>query len=56
MALGHEPAGLVWVHVAGSVLLWICALKLYLCTRERLPAAPELTSEEAAASEEAVAG
>ena len=47
----HE-AGLVWVHVAGSVLLWICALKLYLSTRERLPAAPELTtSEEAAASE-----
>jgi cytochrome c oxidase assembly protein subunit 15 len=31
----HEPAGLVWVHVAGSVLLWICALKLYLSTRER---------------------
>ena len=35
----HEPAGLVWVHVAGSVLLWICALKLALSTRERLPAA-----------------
>jgi cytochrome c oxidase assembly protein subunit 15 len=36
----HEPAGLVWVHVAGSVLLWTCALKLTLSTRERLPAAP----------------
>jgi hypothetical protein len=27
------------VHVAGSVLLWTCALKLTLSTRERLPAA-----------------
>jgi cytochrome c oxidase assembly protein subunit 15 len=36
----REPAGLVWVHVAGSVLLWICALKLALSTRERLSAAP----------------
>ncbi len=52
----HEPAGLVWVHVTGSVLLWIGALKLCLSTRERLPAAPELASEEAAASEEAVTG
>ena len=36
----HLPAGLVWVHVAGSVLLWILAVKLYLSTRTRL-AAPE---------------
>jgi cytochrome c oxidase assembly protein subunit 15 len=35
----HLPAGLVWFHVAGAVLLWICALKLYLSTRERLPGA-----------------
>ena len=35
----HLPAGLVWFHVAGAVLLWICALKLYLATRERLPGA-----------------
>jgi len=34
----HLPAGLVWVHVTGSVLLWICALNLYLSTRERPPA------------------
>jgi cytochrome c oxidase assembly protein subunit 15 len=45
----HEPAGLVWVHVAGSVLLWICALKLSLSTRERLPAAPVAPSPAAAA-------
>jgi cytochrome c oxidase assembly protein subunit 15 len=37
----HEPAGLVWVHVAASVLLWICALKLYLSTRERLQVTPQ---------------
>jgi cytochrome c oxidase assembly protein subunit 15 len=34
----HEPAGLVWLHVAGSVLLWILVLELYLSTRERMPA------------------
>src|SRR5262249_38312903 len=34
----HEPAGLVWGHVAGSVLLWVCALKLALATPERMPA------------------
>ena len=33
----HLPAGLVWVHVAGAVLLWILVLRLYLSTRERLP-------------------
>jgi cytochrome c oxidase assembly protein subunit 15 len=49
----HEPAGLVWVHVAGSVLLWICALKLYLSTRERLPAASQPAPPVLAASEEA---
>jgi heme a synthase len=35
----HLPAGLVWVHVAGSVLLWIIVLRLYLSTRSRLPVA-----------------
>ena len=36
----HLPAGLVWVHVSTSVLLWICVLRLYLATRQRavLPA------------------
>ena len=31
----HLPAGLVWVHVTGSVLVWIAALRLYLFMRER---------------------
>ena len=35
----HLPAGLVWVHVAGAVLLWILVLRLCLSTRERLPLA-----------------
>jgi cytochrome c oxidase assembly protein subunit 15 len=34
----HLPTGLVWVHVAGSVLLWILAVQLYLSTRTRLEA------------------
>jgi cytochrome c oxidase assembly protein subunit 15 len=33
----HLPAGLVWVHVTSSVVLWICVLRLYLATRERTP-------------------
>jgi cytochrome c oxidase assembly protein subunit 15 len=33
----HLPAGLVWVHVAASVALWIFVLRLYLSTRERQP-------------------
>jgi len=28
----HLPAGLVWVHVAGSVLIWIFVLQLFLST------------------------
>ena len=35
----HLPAGLVWVHVAGAVVLWILVLRLNLSTRERLPVA-----------------
>jgi cytochrome c oxidase assembly protein subunit 15 len=31
------PAGLVWVHVAGSVLIWIAALRLMFATRDRGP-------------------
>lgn len=45
----HLPAGLVWFHVAGSVLLWICALKLYLSTRERLPEPAPAPAEAAVA-------
>jgi cytochrome c oxidase assembly protein subunit 15 len=33
----HLPAGLVWVHVTGSMLVWIAALRLFLATRDREP-------------------
>jgi heme a synthase len=33
----HLPAGLVWVHVTGSVLVWIAVLRLYFAVRERSP-------------------
>jgi heme a synthase len=41
----HLPAGLVWIHVTGSVLVWIAVLRLFLFMRDRaplmtLPAAP----------------
>jgi cytochrome c oxidase assembly protein subunit 15 len=39
--LTHLPAGLVWVHVAASVMLWILVVRLVLSTRERVPLAPE---------------
>lgn len=31
----HLPAGLVWVHVTGSVLVWIAVLRLFFAVRER---------------------
>jgi cytochrome c oxidase assembly protein subunit 15 len=33
----HLPAGLVWVHVASSVTLWIFVLQLCLSTGTGLP-------------------
>ena len=33
----HLPAGLVWVHVTGSVLVWIAVLRLFFTVRERRP-------------------
>jgi cytochrome c oxidase assembly protein subunit 15 len=33
----HLPAGLVWIHVTGSVLVWIAVLRLYFATRDRGP-------------------
>jgi heme a synthase len=33
----HLPAGLVWVHVTGSVLVWIAVLRLFFALRERGP-------------------
>jgi cytochrome c oxidase assembly protein subunit 15 len=29
------PAGLVWVHVCGSTLVWIVALRLMFALRDR---------------------
>jgi heme a synthase len=34
------PAGLVWVHVAGSLLIWIAALRLMFAARDRGPLIP----------------
>ena len=33
----HLPAGLVWVHVTGSVLVWIAVLRLFFAVREQGP-------------------
>jgi heme a synthase len=33
----HLPAGLVWVHVTGAVLVWIAVLRLYFSMRDRGP-------------------
>ena len=40
----HLPAGLVWIHVTGSVLVWIAVLRVFFNLRDRgplIPAAPE---------------
>jgi threonine/homoserine efflux transporter RhtA/heme A synthase len=50
----HLPAGLVWVHVASSVLLWIFVLRLYLATRERTPLPAAAAASEASAEGSAV--
>jgi heme a synthase len=36
----HLPAGLVWIHVTGSVLVWIAVLRLFFAVRERSPRRP----------------
>jgi heme A synthase len=33
----HLPAGLVWVHVTGSMLVWIAVLRLFFTVRDRGP-------------------
>ena len=43
----HLPAGLVWVHVTGSVLVWIAVLWLFFAVREPSPR-PALPPEPAA--------
>jgi cytochrome c oxidase assembly protein subunit 15 len=37
------PAGLVWVHVAGAVLIWITALRLLFALRDRGPLTERVT-------------
>jgi cytochrome c oxidase assembly protein subunit 15 len=48
----HLPAGLVWVHVGLSVLIWIYVLQLYLSTTVGL--APTVAEPVSAPSSEAV--
>jgi heme a synthase len=43
------PAGLVWVHVCGAVLIWITALRLLFSLRDRGGAAAPTTSAAEAA-------
>jgi heme a synthase len=33
----HLPAGLVWIHVTGSVLVWIAVLRLFFALHDRGP-------------------
>jgi cytochrome c oxidase assembly protein subunit 15 len=41
----HLPAGLVWVHVANTALIWIAVLRLYFALRDRGAIAPLPTAE-----------
>jgi heme a synthase len=45
----HLPAGLVWVHVTGSVLVWIAVLRLFFAMRDRGPLITPLPDPAAAA-------
>jgi heme a synthase len=53
----HLPAGLVWVHVSSSVILWIFVLQLCLSTGTglRRPATRPAVGDDQAASEPAAA-
>jgi heme a synthase len=44
------PAGLVWVHVCGSLLIWIAALRLMFAMRDRGPLIPPESGSGPAAS------
>jgi cytochrome c oxidase assembly protein subunit 15 len=52
------PAGLVWVHVSGSVLIWITALRLMFATRDRgpVPLAPEVSATGSSTTGQPAAG
>ena len=44
----HLPAGLVWIHVTGSVLVWIAVLRLFFALRDRGPVNADRTGATAA--------
>jgi len=46
----HLPAGLVWVHVASSVTVWIFVLQLFLSTGTNLPRSAASADDSVAAS------
>lgn len=46
----HLPAGLVWVHVASSVTVWIFVLQLFLSTGTNLPRSAASAGDSVAAS------
>jgi cytochrome c oxidase assembly protein subunit 15 len=50
------PAGLVWVHVCGAVLIWITALLLLFSLRDRGPLAEPAGASSGAAADEPLAG
>jgi cytochrome c oxidase assembly protein subunit 15 len=50
----HLPAGLVWVHVTGSVLVWIAVLRLFFTVRDRTPVNRDRTPVNAAPTGPAV--
>ena len=50
----HLPAGLVWVHVAMAVTLWVLAVRLYLSTRTR-DSLPEASATQPTSATEATA-
>jgi len=44
----HLPAGLVWFHVTGAVLVWIAVLRLFFALRDRGPVNTARTGSTAA--------
>jgi cytochrome c oxidase assembly protein subunit 15 len=44
----HLPAGLVWCHVTGAVLVWIAVLRLFFSLRDRGPVNNDRTGPTAA--------
>jgi heme A synthase len=44
----HLPAGLVWFHVTGAILVWIAVLRLFFSLRDRGPVNTDRTGATAA--------